>query len=318
MADNLLVEHLHAVVLELTRRGFRDPVGNFEYASELVEEGLVRSDNNIKKQVAAPLSVDPDPHLETVEKLLLFRMVGVTLSDGAIARIGATVSRLKRDKDLSEVEFWGKVLTNGKKDYFICQSKQGDKMHTFYTVGWDGEWRCLECVDPLVLFNAVQYSYVFTGTPDAVVESVAARFGTEEEYLSAIVSRINACTSIGPVSHGKKRIIPTIHCHQHVGLGSFCHIDGSRDETAPQVHEVPSDVTAWHNRGLDRDPKGSWTVRYFGDPNMYLDEKDDHMDLSLGRVRISSEVWPGYHYVLSGYLGTTASIYIGNGIRRDL
>ena len=330
-----VIAHLAAISRILLDVNHQNPLSMFETTSRLIR-GDVNSfslpsppqTEATKATMSAPLH---PLDMSTREGLAILRSAGVGFAEAESVRVAMAVSHLKKRDDVTGlVRFWGKVVTKGGHDYYICEitSSDGDELTYFCNVGLGEEWIRLPEAKPALLKMSRRCRCMMTGRLDARVLTHPIFPGTEAEYLSATIARIAAATTVGPThadGAAGTSMVPSIHCHWKVGLSAFCHTRPAILESGLTVAEdddAGNSVNVGNprprlNRPLDKDQRGTWTVRYMGDPNVYTDEVDEKLDLSLGTVLVSSRDWVGAHYVLSGYRKQSCQIYVGTGLKQS-
>lgn len=228
--------------------------------------------------------------LETWEGFHILRKCGVPFCTIEAWKLSHCIHLLKKEK--CTAKFWGKIFRSRDKCYFIAEVSEIDASIKYFCLeGLEGSWQPLS--DP----PNVQTGEFQEGLPAD---------GTESEYLYEIVSRISSETRIEKRFEGSdlSGIVHVIPGHPEVALRAF--------RRALNTHRDTNKIS---RKTLDKDEKGSWTVTYVGDPNLYVNCEHEDTDVFLGCILISSNAWPGAYCILSGFLGRSINFYIGDGCR---
>lgn len=254
---------------------------------------------NKPKESHRRLSIDWSQRVDltTWENLFSLKLCGVHFPIEEAWNISRQMLVLKEEHCTGR--FWGRiVLTAPERHYTIAEVKAENESYKYFClVGSDDIWIALpDHSSETVQKNECEF--FLTGDLDYICDGVS-----EADRLAAIIFRIAVSTSVDINRFGSdmNALIPSVHCHPLVSLCAFrrCRVpDGPR-------------------RSLDKDQKGWWSLQYVGDPNVYAHETNEEKDLSLGLVHISSNVWPGAHYVLSGFMERSFNCYVGSGLQRN-
>lgn len=235
--------------------------------------------------------------LTTWENLFLLKLCGVHFPIEEAWNISRQMLVLKEEHCTGR--FWGRiVLTATERHYTIAEVESEKELFKYFCLaGSDGIWTALPDHTSETA-QKKECEFALTGDLDYICDGIS-----EADRLTAIITLISGstCVDINRFGSDINALIPSLHCHPLISLSAFRR---SRVPDGPR-------------RTLDKDQKGSWSIQYVGDPNVYAHETNEEKDLSLGLVHISSNVWPGAHYLLSGYMDRSFNCFFGNGLERN-
>ena len=286
-----VLDHIRKIVDQLVLENHPTPISVFEATSRKLRLPVPTS-YSTPRPPSIPTCSGVD--FNTVEDFAILKSAGIGLDDIKIFLIANGIKLLKEEH--AGAKFWGKLITKGGGYYYIAVSGDGD---IYCRTSRADAWIQLPSptVENVRVCQLIQY--VLTGDLKTVIYSHPLFNGTEMEYVSAVVKVLSDnCNITFDHPEGAQKMVPSVNCYPGIGLARFRHAESRRT--------------------LDKDERGTWTVEYFGDPNVYLNEVDLDGDVSHGSVLVKSNKWPGYSYVLSGTLKRGVQVYIGHGLMKEM
>jgi hypothetical protein len=298
VVDAYVIDHLKKVVDVIVASNFKDPLRFFESTSIRVREGRITHDVTTDRVEPAPIlaPIVTAVDFDYIEYFSVLQSLGVGLDERESVLIAANLTTLRSIETGATVEFWGKIVTTHREDYYIAKVYDELENRFYVMSGLRGEWIELEVPTDHQRKIAAWNQYFFKGELDREVIVCTVFGGTEKVFLAAVVRNIeNACSiSLANVTGTdiSAEVVPSIHCYPGITLNRF----------------IVS--------GNDHSSRHNWRVEYKGDPNTYMSEFADDEKVTHGFTVVESLAWPGFSFIVSGYSKVCHRVYVGDGISR--